>query len=52
MKFFSVTKPHLKPMHQQFIEPTKEYADLIIPNNKYNNVAVDIVQSVIKERLI
>ena len=24
----------LKPMHQQFIEPTKEYADIIIPNNK------------------
>ncbi|MGM0636394.1 MAG: uridine kinase [Bacteroidota bacterium] len=42
----------LKPMHQQFIEPTKEFADLIIPNNRYNNVAVDIVQSVIRERLV
>ncbi|NBC58555.1 MAG: uridine kinase, partial [Bacteroidetes bacterium] len=42
----------LKPMHIQFIEPTKEYADIIIPNNKYNNVAVEIVQTIIKERLI
>lgn len=41
----------LKPMHQQFIEPTKEYADIIIPNNNYNNVAVDIVRTIIKERL-
>lgn len=41
----------LKPMHQQFIEPTKEFADLIIPTNRYNTVAVDIVQTIIKERL-
>ncbi len=41
----------LKPMHQQFIEPTKEYADLIIPNNNYNNVAIGIVRTFIKERL-
>lgn len=41
----------LKPMHLQFIEPTKEFADMIIPNNRYNTVAVDIVQSIIKERL-
>ncbi len=41
----------LKPMHQQFIDPTKEFADLIIPNNHYNNVAVDIVRTIVKERL-
>ncbi|WP_299890684.1 uridine kinase [uncultured Lacinutrix sp.] len=41
----------LKPMHQQFIEPMKEYADLIIPNNKYNTVAVDIVRTIINEKL-
>ncbi|WP_299129287.1 uridine kinase [uncultured Winogradskyella sp.] len=41
----------LKPMHQQFIEPMKEYADIIIPNNKYNTVAVDIVKTIINERL-
>ena len=41
----------LKPMHQQFIEPTKNYADIIIPNDRHNNVAIDIVRSVINERL-
>lgn len=41
----------LKPMHEQFIEPMKEYADIIIPNNKYNTVAVDIVKTIINEKL-
>jgi len=42
----------LKPMHEQFIEPTKEYADIIIPNNRYNTVAVDIVRTIINNKLI
>lgn len=41
----------LKPMHEQFIEPTKEFADIIIPNNKYNTVAVDIVRTIVNEKL-
>jgi len=41
----------LKPMHDQFIEPMKEYADIIIPNNKYNTVAVDIVRTIINDKL-
>ena len=41
----------LKPMHDQFIEPMKEFADIIIPNNKYNTVAVDIVRTIINNRL-
>ena len=41
----------LKPMHQQFIESTKEYADIIIPNNKYNTVAINIVKTIINEKL-
>lgn len=41
----------LKPMHQQFIEPTKNFADIIIPNDKFNTVAVDIVRTVINEKL-
>jgi hypothetical protein len=41
----------LKPMHDQFIEPMKEYADMIIPNNKHNNVAIDIVRTIINEKL-
>lgn len=41
----------LKPMHQQFIEPTKEYADIIIPTNKYNSVAVDVMRTIIHQKL-
>lgn len=41
----------LKPMHQQFIEPTKEHADIIIPNDKYNTVAIDVVRAVINQRI-
>jgi uridine kinase len=41
----------LKPMHQQFIEPTKEFADIIIPTNRYNTVAVDLIRTIIAERL-
>ena len=41
----------LKPMHQQFIEPTKAFADILIPNDKYNTVAIDVVRAVINQRL-
>lgn len=41
----------LKPMHEQFIEPTKNYADIIIPNNHRNEVAIEVVQTVINEKL-
>jgi uridine kinase len=41
----------LKPMHQQFIEPTKAFADIIIPNDKYNTVAIDVVRAVIHQRI-
>jgi uridine kinase len=42
----------LKPMHEQFIEPTKAFADIIIPNDKYNNVAIDVVRAVINQRIL
>jgi len=38
----------VKPMHQQFIEPTKLYADVIIPQGGQNRVAIDMVVSQIK----
>lgn len=41
----------LKPMHEQFIEPTKEFADIIIPNNNHNTVAIDIIRSIIHQKL-
>ncbi|OOV29462.1 uridine kinase [Flavobacterium sp. LM5] len=42
----------LKPMHEQFIEPTKAYADIIIPNDKFNTVAIDVVRAVINQRIL
>lgn len=41
----------LKPMHQQFIEPTKEFADIIIPTNKYNTVAVNLMRNIINQKI-
>lgn len=41
----------LKPMHEQFIEPTKAFADIIIPNDKYNTVAIDVVRAVINQKI-
>lgn len=41
----------LKPMHQQFIEPTKRYADLIVPEGGSNQVAIDILTMYIKRHL-
>lgn len=39
----------VRPMHIQFVEPTKRFADIIIPEGGFNIVAVDIVVSKIKE---
>ncbi|MBO5728608.1 MAG: uridine kinase [Paludibacteraceae bacterium] len=41
----------LKPMHQQFIEPTKRYADIIIPEGGNNRVAIDILRMYIEKNL-
>jgi len=41
----------LRPMHLQFIEPTKHYADIIIPEGGQNKVAIKVIANMIKERL-
>ncbi len=41
----------LKPMHEEFIEPTKRYADLIIPQGGSNQQAIDIMRTYIIHRL-
>ena len=41
----------VKPMHYEFIEPTKRYADIIIPEGGYNKVAIDIIVAKIKSIL-
>ena len=35
----------VRPMHIQFVEPTKKYADIIIPEGGQNKVAVDILRT-------
>jgi len=41
----------LKPMHNQFIEPTMKYADMIVPVGGENKVAIDVLTSMIKEKI-
>lgn len=41
----------VKPMHEQFTEPTKRHADLIIPEGGHNKVAVDIITANISQIL-
>jgi uridine kinase len=41
----------VKPMHLQFIEPSKRYADIIVPQGGNNLVAIDILTTIIMERL-
>ena len=44
----SISDQYLKtvrPMHQKFVEPTKSYADIIVPDGGKNKVALDIINS-------
>ena len=41
----------VRPMHVQFVEPSKRWADLIIPEGGHNKVAIDLVKTKIRELL-
>lgn len=41
----------VKPMHEQFIEPAKRFADLIVPLGGENTVAINILASTIRQKL-
>lgn len=41
----------VKPMHLQFIEPTKRYADVIIPQGGENKVGIDLMSTMIEKKL-
>ena len=41
----------VKPMYLQFIEPSKRYADIIIPQGGHNKVAIDIISTAIEKEL-
>ena len=42
----------VKPMHLQFIEPTKRYAEIIIPQGGHNTVAINMLISTIEQTLL
>lgn len=41
----------VKPMHEQFIEPTKRFADIIVPLGGENTVAISILANTIRQKL-
>ncbi len=41
----------VKPMYLQFIEPSKRYADVIIPQGGHNKVAIDVITATIEKAL-
>ena len=41
----------VRPMHLAFVDPSREYADVIVPWQGYNEVAIDIVISRIEQKL-
>lgn len=41
----------VKPMHLQFIEPSKRYADIIIPQGGHNKVAIDVIAATVDKAL-
>lgn len=42
----------VKPMHVQFIEPTKQFADIIVPQGGKNTVAIDMIKTTIEKTLL
>ena len=44
-------KDVLKPMHEQYIAPSKRYADLIVPQGGNNTVAINLLTDYIEARL-
>jgi uridine kinase len=41
----------VQPMHLQFVEPSKRYADIIVPRGGHNTVAIDLIIATIVRRL-
>lgn len=41
----------VKPMHLQFVEPSKRYADIIVPRGGDNTIAIDLLVAMVRRRL-
>lgn len=42
----------VRPMYQQFIEPCKRYADIIIPHGGRNRIAIEVIKAQMRELLL
>lgn len=42
---------HVRPMHMGFVEPSKRYADIIVPHGGNNDIAIDMLVGALKGRL-
>ena len=43
---------HVRPMHMAFVEPSKRWADIIVPHGGNNEIAIDMLVGAIKARLV
>jgi uridine kinase len=41
----------VRPMHLEFVEPSKRYADIIIPHGGENHVAIDMVNTLVRNKI-
>ena len=41
----------VQPMHLQFVEPSKRYADVIVPRGGHNSIAIEMIVAKITQRL-
>jgi uridine kinase len=41
----------VRPMHEEFVEPTKHFADIIVPHGGQNQVAIEMIAARVQERL-
>lgn len=41
----------VRPMHEEFVEPSKQFADIIVPHGGRNSVAIEMIAARIQERL-
>jgi uridine kinase len=42
---------HVRPMHMAFIEPSKRWADIVVPHGGNNDIAIDMLVGALKSRL-
>ena len=44
-------KTTVRPMHIEFVEPTKKYADVIVPEGSHNKIAIDMIVNSVSNHL-